>query len=331
MPVLSPPENTASSGAQGWTWARESAAWRAWWRAAPRRRRLGPGLGVFAFWVAHLGLGGFRGDHVALGLAVLAVAYAGPRAAPWFRLLLPLALMGAVYDGQGYVRRALGDRLTVHIAEPADFDRALFGVKTAAGVLTPPEWLQLHTHPVLDVVCSLTYLGFVPVFIGAALWFHWRGRRTPGGPGERRVQEAEAMTWAFFWLGLVSVVTYYLYAAAPPWYAAKYGWGPVVHDALPDAGGAARVDAMLGLPVFATFYGRNPNAFGAIPSLHAAIPLLAFCFACRAGSLRVFTGLYTLLMMFAAVYLNHHYVIDLLWGAAYALLIAWLMLARRRP
>jgi hypothetical protein len=133
-------------------------------------------------------------------------------------------------------------------------------------------------------------------------------------PGARG---AEAMTWAFFWLGLVSVVTYYLYPAAPPWYAAEHGLGPAVRDALPSAGGAALVDAMLGLPVFATFYGRNRNVFGAIPSLRAAIPLLAFCFAWRVCSLRVVTGSYALLMAFTAVYLNHHYVLDVLWGWAY--------------
>lgn len=313
----------------GAPWSHEKAKWKIWWQSAPPSRRLGPVTGVLLFWGAHIGLGGFRADHIALGLAVLAFAYAGPRLTPWFRLLLPLALMGAVYDGQSYVRRALGDRLAIHITEPADFDRAWFGVRTTAGVLTPPEWLQLHTHPVVDLICSSVYLTFLSAFIGVALWFHWRGMRTPGAIGARLTHEAESMTWAFFWLGLISVATYYLYAAAPPWYAAKYGWGPVVRDALPSAGGAARVDEMLGLPIFATFYGRNPNAFGAIPSLHAAIPLLAFYFACRVGSLRVLTGTYAVVMMFSAVYLNHHYVLDLLWGSTYAIVISWAVMRAR--
>jgi membrane-associated phospholipid phosphatase len=334
MSVSSQHEQSSASVGNGWSWTRETVEWHAWWRAAPRGRKISPALGVLAFWSAHAALGGFRADHVALGLAVLAFAYAGPRAAPWFRLLLPLALMGAVYDGQGYLRRALAERLTIHVAEPAAFDRAVFGVRTAAGVMTPAEWWQLHTHPALDVICGATYLGFLPAFIGVALWFRWRALRTPGADGVRVAREAETMTWAFFWLGLISVVTYYLYAAAAPWYAAKYGLGPVVRDALPDAGGAARVDAMLGRPVFATFYGRNPNVFGAIPSLHAAIPLLAFCFAWRVGSLRMVTGIYALLMAFAAVYLNHHYVLDVLWGWAYVGVVVGGMVrwtARRRP
>ncbi len=285
---------------------------------------------MLAFWSAHAALGGFRGDHGALGLAVLALAYAGPRAEPWFRLLLPLALMGAVYDGQGYVRRALAEKLPVHVSEPAAFDRAVFGVRTSAGVLTPAEWLQRHTHPALDVICGAVYLSFVPVFIGAALWMRWRGARTPGAEGARLIREAERMTWAFFWLGLISVVTYYLYPAAPPWYVDRYGLGPAVRNAAPSAAGAARIDALLGVRVFAEFYGRNPNVFGAIPSLHAAIPLLAFCFAWRARVLRGLTGACAGAMAFAAVYLNHHYVLDVLWGWGYvAAIMLWVARADR--
>lgn len=300
------------------------------WRIASPARRIAPVAGVLAFWAAHAGLGGFRGDHITLGLAVLAVAYAGPLAAPWFRLLLPLAFMGVVYDGQSYVRRALHGRLTVHVTEPADLDRLLFGISTANGTLTPPEWLQLHTHPLLDLLCGTTYLGFIPAFAGVALWFRWQALREGGETGARRAHEAESMTWAFFWLGLVSCVTYYAYPAAPPWYAAQYGWGPAVLDAAPSAAGAARVDALLGISVFADFYARSPNVFGAIPSLHTAIPLLAFGFACRVRRLRVATGLYALLMAFSALYLNHHYAIDVIWGWTYAIAAGLLVIRLRR-
>lgn len=306
------------------------AEWSQWWRGCTPTRRIGPAAGVLTFWAAHGVLGGFRGDHVALGLAVLAFAYAGPRLAAWFRLLLPLALMGAVYDGQGYVRRALHGHLTIHVTEPARFDRVLFGIRTATGTLTPPEWLQLHTHPVLDLLCGTTYLGFIAAFAGAALWFRWQALRS-GDAGTRQAHEAESMTWSFFWLGLVSCTTYYLYPAAPPWYPEIYGWGPAVLDAAPNAAGAARVDALLGVTVFADFYARSPNVFGAIPSLHAAIPLLAFFFACRVGRLRIATGLYALLMAFAAVYLNHHYLIDVIWGWGYAVLVGLGVIYCRRP
>jgi membrane-associated phospholipid phosphatase len=39
------------------------------------------------------------------------------------------------------------------------------------------------------------------------------------------------------------------------------------------------------------------------------------------GVLRAFTIGFYLLMCFSAVYLNHHYVLDLMWGTTYAILI----------
>jgi len=147
----------------------------------------------------------------------------------------------------------------------------------------------------------------------------------------RQVHEAESMAWAFCWLGLISCATYYIYPAAPPWYLAQYGPGPALASVAPSPGGAARVDELLGVSLFAGFYGRSPNVFGAVPSLHVAIPLLAAGFAWRMGSLRGMTAAYALLMAFAALYLNHHYVLDLLWGAAYALLALGLVVRFRRP
>ncbi len=288
--------------------------WKKWWHALSAARRWGPLAGVALFFIAHALLGGFRIDHALLGAAVLAVGYGGPMAAPWFRLLLPVVLMAVVYDGQGYVRSALHGHLTIHVSQPADWDRALFGITTNEGVLTPPEWWQRHAHPFLDVFCGATYLSFIPVFIGVALWM-----RRPGLDSARRAHTAESMTWAFFWLGLISCLTYYLYPAAPPWYLADYGPGPAVLEAAPSAAGAARADALLGTTIFAQFYARSPNVFGAIPSLHVAIPLLAFVFSWRDHNLRWPLGAYTAVMAFSAVYLNHHYVVDLLWGATYAL------------
>lgn len=270
-------------------------------------------VGTASFLGSHWALGGIRVDHLLLGAAVLAVGYGGPRTAPWFRLLLPVVLMAAVYDGQGYVRSSLHGQLTIHVSQPADWDRALFGITTPSGVLTPPEWAQRHPRPLLDVICSVVYLSFIPAFIGVALWL-----RRPGPDLNRRTFRTESMTWAFFWLGLVSCVTYYLYPAAPPWYLAEYGPGPAVLDAPPSAAGASRADALLDTTVFQEFYARSPNVFGAIPSLHVAIPLLALIFGWPNRILRSLLAAYTALMAFSAVYLNHHYIVDLIWGAVYA-------------
>jgi membrane-associated phospholipid phosphatase len=52
-----------------------------------------------------------------------------------------------------------------------------------------------------------------------------------------------------------------------------------------------------------------------------AYPLQAVFYAFRYGALRGFTLLFYLVMCFSAVYLNHHYILDILWGSVYALLV----------
>jgi membrane-associated phospholipid phosphatase len=50
---------------------------------------------------------------------------------------------------------------------------------------------------------------------------------------------------------------------------------------------------------------------------------MAFYYALRFGALRKSTFAFYLLMCFSAVYLNHHYVLDVLCGSAYALAVAF--------
>jgi membrane-associated phospholipid phosphatase len=128
------------------------------------------------------------------------------------------------------------------------------------------------------------------------------------------------MPWAFFWLNVIGYSTYYWYAAAPPWYVALYGLGPARLDVSANSAGCARFDQLLGTHFFSEMYGRAADVFGAIPSLHVAYPLLAVYFAFQVGSARLFCILFYLIMCFSAVYLNHHYILDILWGSAYAVL-----------
>ncbi len=235
--------------------------------------------------------------------------------------LLPLAIMLAVYAAMGPWARELRGR--VRVAEPQAWELAWFGIARPDGSReTPAAWWQRHTHPVLDVVGGAAYLAFVPAFVAAAAW--WRF-----GRGWRR--GTEAMT-AMMALHLVGYVVYLAYPAAPPWYADRYGFGPAVEEAPPEAAGAARFDAAVGLPVFATYYRGNANVFGAIPSLHVGLTFLGALYAWRLRSLRAgLTGLWAT-TTWASVYLNHHYLVDGLCGMALAAAVfaAAETIARRR-
>lgn len=280
---------------------------------------------IVLFWLGHFALGGLKGDHIAAGVFLLALFHGGVKTRALFRFALPVILFLAIYDAQGYFAHLI--RAEVRVAEPYMFDEKFFGIDAADGRLLPTQWLQRHTHPALDFITGFSYLIFVPVFIAAGLYFRFiLGKRGTGNLSPETVQtKASAMMWGMFWLNILSSSTYYWYPAAPPWYADLYGLGPAQLDVHANAAGGLRFDALLGVNLFADFYARSPNAFAAIPSTHVAYPMLAVYFAFRLKSLRVFCLGFYLLISFAAVYLNHHYILDIIWGSAYGLLIGLIM------
>ena len=83
-----------------------------------------------------------------------------------------------------------------------------------------------------------------------------------------------------------------------------------------------RFDALFGTSFFIGMYGAGANPFGAIPSLHISYPVLSVVFAMRLKRFRGFTVVFACMVGFAAVYLNHHYLIDVLLGIVYGLVAA---------
>jgi len=308
-----------------------SAAWREWWRGLTPLARWSPPAAAAAYQAVHGVAGGWRGDHLLLGLAAVLLHLAGPALRPLFRLAVPFLLMIAVYDSQGYYARALRGEV-VHVREPYELELRLFGVATPDGPVTPAHWWQSRTHAALDLLTGGAYLLFAPAFLATAAWHALVLPRRRPAEAEAIRRRAERMMWALLLLVVGGCAMYYWYPAAPPWYVDRYGLGPARFDVPGNPAGGARFDALLGVTIFHDYYSRAPNIFGAIPSLHAAYPLLALFYAWRQRSLVAPCAAYFLLICFAAVYLNHHYVIDLLWGAAYALAAGGAVerLARRR-
>ena len=297
------------------------SAWGQWWRERSVFQKFFPIIFVLAYWSSLKLLEGFRSDHLIIGIAVLVGSYGGRGLNHIFRFLLPLIATGIVYDSQ----RFYGDyiRGPIHIREPYEFDKRWFGVQTASGVLTPNEWFELHTVPALDLLTGFFYISFVPIFVAIGAYFYFWASRvgTPKMPATRIQELAPRYMWAFFWVNFVGYTTYYWYAAAPPWYVALHGFGPAKMDTLANAAGCVRFDAILGTKFFTEWYGRSADVFGAIPSLHVAYPLQAVIFAFKFGRLRAFSIFFYLVMCFAAVYLNHHYVLDVLLGSLYAIVV----------
>ena len=196
----------------------------------------------------------------------------------------------------------------VHVCDLRALDARWFG----AGGGTVHDWFQAHPSPILDLVSAVPYGTFIEVEIAFAIYLY--------------VRDYGAMLrfgWTFLLVNLCGFVTYHLYPAAPPWYFHAHGCVADLATHASEGPALARVDAILGVPYFASFYGRSASVFGAVPSLHVAYPLLVLLFGWPRFRVlgRVLASLFFATMCFAAVYLDHHWIIDVLLGISYTLIV----------
>ena len=267
--------------------------------------------GIPALCAAYLGvvlaMHDLRPEHVLAVLLALGLSLWSDGSRRLARVGLPYVLYAAVYDSmrwyEDYIRSPV-----IHVHEPYEFDLRLFGIHG----LTPNEWLQRHTSAALDFACGLAYTPFF--FIGESvilsLYLGFSGRMKAG----------ERFTWAFVIANFVGFACYYIYPAAPPWYVADHGF-LVDLTVRASPAGAIRFDHLIGFPLMQGFYGKSADVFGAIPSLHVVYPFLAMAYGWRLRRFRPFAIGYFLLVCFSAVYLNHHYLLDIFVGLSIAVTV----------
>jgi membrane-associated phospholipid phosphatase len=121
--------------------------------------------------------------------------------------------------------------------------------------------------------------------------------------------------WLF--LTAAGLLTYFLYPAAPPWYASKYGYiTETVYRTSADGWHEIGLRSA-GKLLSAGQALSNPVA--AMPSLHSAFAMLvvAFFFTRVRRRWIPLLLLYPLAMTFSLVYAGEHYVIDVLVGWSY--------------
>jgi predicted RND superfamily exporter protein len=257
---------------------------------------------------------GIRVEQVIVCGVMVVLCVWSDRSRQVFSGLLPFVVFGVIYD-LSRLAKPLLRHLTIHVQEPYNFDRIVFGINGAVGRMTPNELFARHHWPAVDFVTGLSYITYIYWALGFAIYLLMFRRDDFG----RRL--LARLGWTFAAVNVIGFATYYIYPAAPPWYVAEHGLGPADLSVAASPAAAARWDAMTGIPYFAAFYGRAADVFGAIPSLHVAYPLLVFIYgrALRKPALDAANfGMY-LLVCFAAVYLQHHYVLDVAVGTAYAL------------
>jgi hypothetical protein len=218
---------------------------------------------------------------------------------------IPVLVILAGYD---FIRGFAGDLIPRAMIEPQlRFDEIVFGGTAPTVVLQ--DWLNPRTGPhpwdYLSFAFYLSHFFLTPAF---ALYLYRRDR-----------ERFHRYAMVILGVSLAAFATYFIFPAAPPWFASKEGdLEPtirVVHNVWDFLGakGPAKVfagDAELANPV------------AAVPSLHAAWPFLLMLFVWhRAPRGRYVILGYNLIMLFVLVYGAEHYVSDILLGWLYAVVI----------
>ncbi|TKD12270.1 phosphatase PAP2 family protein [Polyangium fumosum] len=248
---------------------------------------------------------GLRPEHFFFVGMFLVLVWAGPRARRFAAIAAPFVLTGLAYD---FLRLFIHLRGEVHVADLLEAERSLFGVGTSAGRVPISELVARATHPALDALTGVVYLLYlIQVFaVGAYLYV-------------RDQERMQRLAWAFAAASLFGWIIWIAWPAAPPWYVDLYGAGPAVLDAPSNPAGGARFDALFGVHIFHTFYARSSNVFGAMPSLHVGYAVLpALVSWSLGGRLRAFTVAWAAVMAFSAMYLRHHYILDIIAGVMVA-------------
>lgn len=231
---------------------------------------------------------------------------------------LPVVILLAGYN----LSRGFADELAEpHVHELINADRWMFGWATGGQV--PTVWLQEHLYqPQIqwyDVLASWVYFSHFVVSLAAAviLWLRSRPR------------------WAAFmrrWLALsaAGLVTYFLYPAAPPWWASQYGY--LGEEVLRISTRGWRAFGLHGAGNLLNIGQVAANPVAAMPSLHTAFALFVVLFFLPMVARRYWPLLlvYPLAMTFTLVYAGEHYMIDVLVGWAYVVVVLALVGAGER-
>jgi membrane-associated phospholipid phosphatase len=226
---------------------------------------------------------------------------------------LPIAFLLVLYN----VSRGYADKLFApHVWPMIHADQAMFGGHV------PTVWLQQHLYhpgpvPWWEAVVSLVYVSHfltVPT-VAVILWLRSRD------------QWARYMR-RWFTLSVAALITYFLFPAAPPWWAAQYGYlkDPVARISTSgwDAIGLHSAGNTLN-----ALQVEQSNLVAAMPSLHTAYAMMAVAFFLPAVRRRWWPLLlaYPLAMTFTLVYSGEHWVIDVLIGWVYVgatfVAVAW--------
>ena len=136
---------------------------------------------------------------------------------------LPWFLFGIIYDSMRLYPNYMVN--TIDVEHLYEAEKSLFGIvaQTPAELaavadhsklMIPGEYFKVHHTGFADFWAGIFYLCWVPVPIAFALYLFITKQR----------QWFKRFSWAFLLVNVIGFIGYYIYPAAPPWYALNYGF-----------------------------------------------------------------------------------------------------------
>ena len=245
---------------------------------------------------------GFKSDQVVLLLIFNCAYYLSVTTRKFITGFAIFIIYWIIYD---YMKAFPNyDYSTVHIEDLYNFEKHLFGVHFQNKLVTPNEYWRLNGLTFLDILTGIFYLCWIPVPLAFAAYLFFKNRR-----------QFLLFSLTFVLVNLLGFIVYYLYPAAPPWYIQFNGFNfhPGTHG---NTAGLAKFDAYFHVNIFKSIYAKGSNVFAAMPSLHSSYPVIVLYYGLknRLGLINLFFALVMIGIWFSAVYLSHHYVLDVLAG-----------------
>jgi len=200
----------------------------------------------------------------------------------------------------------------VHIQQPYDIEKGLFGIYDNGIINTPNEFFLRYNNKFLDFLSGFFYINWMPIPIGFGVYLYLTNKHL-----------FINYAMAFLLVNIVGFIIYYIYPAAPPWYVQQYGFD--LHVGVPGSrAGLERFDNLIRFPLFEGIYNKNANVLAAMPSLHSAYPVVVLYYSFKkkiAAYVKILFVLFLFGIWFSAVYSSHHYIIDVIMGVIVSLLV----------
>jgi inositol phosphorylceramide synthase catalytic subunit len=255
---------------------------------------------------------GIKGEHIFLSVFCVSAYTFHPYGKKFVFAFLLFLIYWIIWDGmKAFPNYLFSD---VSIRDLYDVEKSIFGIAENGVKLTPNEYFLQHLCALCDVLAGLCYINWVPIPLAFGFYLFLKNPN-----------QLLRFSICFLMSNFLGFILYYTYPAAPPWYVQQYGFD-FIAGTPGNAAGLLRVDALLHFDLYRGMYEKSSNVFAAFPSLHAAYPLVAFIYSIRTKYYvwSFILGTLTIGIWWAAVYTQHHYVIDILAGIVCGL-AGWLI------